>query len=69
MLFSDLESSPADEFEAIKHVNPNSGVNVSDHFVDVNKMVNIGSDTTRQIKDIALTRQLELDKMRELIKE
>jgi DNA-damage-inducible protein D len=29
---------------------------VSDHFVDVNKMVNIGSDTTREIEDIQLSR-------------
>lgn len=33
-----------------------SGHAVSDHFVDVNKMVKIGSDTEREIEDIMLTR-------------
>ena len=34
----------------------NVGEQVVNHFVDVNKMVGIGSDTKRQIKDVALTR-------------
>ena len=33
-----------------------SGHRPSDHFVDVNKMVQIGSDTEREIEDIMLTR-------------
>lgn len=33
-----------------------SGHAVSDHFVDVNKMVQIGSDTEREIDDLMLTR-------------
>ena len=34
----------------------NSGEEISDHFVDVNKMVQLGSGSERQIEDIALTR-------------
>ena len=34
----------------------NVGAQISDHFVDVNKMVNIGSDGRRDITDIMLTR-------------
>ncbi len=34
----------------------NSNNDVSDHFVDVNKMVNLGSGAQRDIDDIALTR-------------
>lgn len=34
----------------------NAGENVLDHFVDANKMVEIGSKTTRTIEDILLTR-------------
>lgn len=34
----------------------NSGFLDSDHFVDVNKMVSIGSSTSREIKDIVLSR-------------
>lgn len=33
-----------------------SGHTISDHFVDINKMVKIGSDTERKIDDIILTR-------------
>ena len=34
----------------------NSGYNVADHFPDVRKLVEIGSKSTRQINDLALTR-------------
>jgi DNA-damage-inducible protein D len=34
----------------------NAGYNDSDHFVDVNKMVGIGSGTKRAVDDIMLTR-------------
>ena len=34
----------------------NIGLVVSDHFVDVNKMVPLGSGSEREIDDIALTR-------------
>lgn len=34
----------------------NSGIEVSDHFVEVNKMVDLGSGAKREIDDIALTR-------------
>lgn len=34
----------------------NSGIVVDDHFVDVNKMVNIGSGAAREIDDIILSR-------------
>lgn len=33
-----------------------SGQNISDHFVDVNKMVEIGSSATKEVNDIMLTR-------------
>ena len=42
--------------EKAKKACENAGVNVTDHFVDVNKMVNIGSETLREIEDLALTR-------------
>ena len=34
----------------------NSGQKVSDHFVDVNKMVDLGSRSKREIDDVMLTR-------------
>ena len=34
----------------------NAGQNQADHFVDVNKMVNLGSGSQREIADIMLTR-------------
>jgi len=34
----------------------NAQVEIDDHFVDINKMVKIGSGTDRQIDDVALTR-------------
>ena len=33
-----------------------SGIAVSDHFVDINKMVDLGSGSQREIEDVALTR-------------
>jgi DNA-damage-inducible protein D len=33
-----------------------SGVNVSDHFVDINKMIDLAKGAQRQVDDIALTR-------------
>ena len=56
-------------FESIKHVNENgqefnkakdvclnSENNVQDHFVDVNKMVDIGSNASRLVDDIEFSR-------------
>ena len=34
----------------------NNGADINDHFVDVNKMVEIGSDAEREIDDIMLSR-------------
>ena len=34
----------------------NTGIKISDHFVDVNKMVDLGSGSKREIEDVALTR-------------
>lgn len=34
----------------------NVGESLSDHFVDINKMVRIGSETERKVDDVALTR-------------
>ena len=34
----------------------NSGIAISDHFVDINKMVEVGSGAKRKIEDVALTR-------------
>lgn len=34
----------------------NSNINISDHFVDVNKMVQLGSGAEREIKDVMLSR-------------
>ncbi len=34
----------------------NSGVDATDHFVDVNKMVTLGSGSQREIEDVALSR-------------
>ncbi len=34
----------------------NSGNTISDHFVDINKMVDLGSGSKREVEDIALTR-------------
>ena len=42
--------------EKAKESANNVGEPVSNHFADVSKMVEIGSDTKRQIKDVALTR-------------
>lgn len=39
-----------------KNACENAGGTISDHFVDVNKMVAVGSDAKRSIEDIALTR-------------
>lgn len=42
--------------EKAKEACKNSGHNISDHFVDINNMVDIGSKTKRQISDIKLSR-------------
>lgn len=42
--------------ERAKEACGNSNINISDHFVDVNKMVTLGSGATRKIADIAMTR-------------
>lgn len=42
--------------EKAKTACENAGVKVTDHFVDVNKMVKLGSGSKREIDDIALTR-------------
>lgn len=39
-----------------KESSKNSGAKVSDHFVDSNKMVQLGSGSEREVEDIALTR-------------
>ena len=42
--------------EKAKEACKNSGQNIIDHFVDINKMVKIGSGSEREIDDITLTR-------------
>lgn len=42
--------------EKAKEAAQNVGESVSNHFADVGKMVEIGSDSKRQIKDVTLTR-------------
>lgn len=42
--------------EKAKTACKNAGETISDHFANVSKMVSIGSDTKREIDDIALTR-------------
>jgi DNA-damage-inducible protein D len=39
-----------------------SGHSVSDHFVDVNKMVDLGSGSQRQIDDVMLTYQFQFQR-------
>lgn len=42
--------------EKAKQSCKNAGLNIEDHFLDIRKMVQIGSGTNREINDIALTR-------------
>ncbi len=42
--------------EKAKEACKNSGDKISDHFVDVNKMIGLGKGAARKIEDIALTR-------------
>ena len=42
--------------EKAKTACESSNVNVTNHFVDINKMVDLGSSSKREIEDIALTR-------------
>ena len=42
--------------EKAKEALENVGENVNDHFVDVNKMVPLGSGAERELQDVALTR-------------
>lgn len=42
--------------EKAKKACENSEIDITDHFVEINKMVKIGSSTEREVDDIALTR-------------
>ncbi len=42
--------------EKAKEACQNSGNTISDHFVDINKMVDLGSGSKREVEDIAFTR-------------
>lgn len=42
--------------EKAKTACENAGISISDHFVDVNKMVEVGSGAMREVDDVALTR-------------
>ena len=42
--------------EKAKTASKSSGVVIADHFVDINKMVDLGSGSKREIDDVALTR-------------
>ncbi len=42
--------------EKAKTASKGSGVTISNHFVDINKMVDLGSGSKREIEDVALTR-------------
>src|SRR5688572_2618333 len=42
--------------EKAKDACNNAGIEVSDHFADIGKMVELGSGSQREVEDVALTR-------------